>query len=193
MAPLQDQPGGRDPAPEPLELVQAFVNTNDMEGRRDKAGTPALLRSWLARHGLVDVREPISEAAFVRALQVREALRALALANNGAALDPGAVETINHTGARTRLKIEFGADGGARLKPEGAGVEAALGTLLAAVLEAMQRGTWTQMKACRRDTCRWVFYDHSRNGSSSWCSMAVCGNRAKTRAYRRRRRAAHGT
>ena len=34
--------------------------------------------------------------------------------------------------------------------------------------------------------CRWAFYDYSRNRSASWCSMQLCGNRTKTRAYRRR-------
>jgi predicted RNA-binding Zn ribbon-like protein len=33
----------------------------------------------------------------------------------------------------------------------------------------------------------WVFYDRSRNRSRHWCSMGVCGNRAKTRTYRAKR------
>ncbi|MGH2778535.1 MAG: CGNR zinc finger domain-containing protein, partial [Actinomycetota bacterium] len=31
-----------------------------------------------------------------------------------------------------------------------------------------------------------AFYDHSKNRSGKWCTMRVCGNRAKTRAYRER-------
>jgi predicted RNA-binding Zn ribbon-like protein len=42
------------------------------------------------------------------------------------------------------------------------------------------------MKACRQETCGWLFYDGSRNRSSSWCSMQICGGREKARAYRRR-------
>ncbi|HEV2869799.1 MAG TPA: CGNR zinc finger domain-containing protein, partial [Actinomycetota bacterium] len=30
------------------------------------------------------------------------------------------------------------------------------------------------------------FYDHSTNRSGTWCTMSVCGNRRKARAYRRR-------
>jgi predicted RNA-binding Zn ribbon-like protein len=48
--------------------------------------------------------------------------------------------------------------------------------------------TWDRLKACRLDDCQWVFYDHSKNRSRTWCSMRVCGNRAKARAYRERRR-----
>jgi predicted RNA-binding Zn ribbon-like protein len=50
---------------------------------------------------------------------------------------------------------------------------------------AMLDGTWSRLKACRE--CRWAFYDHSRNGAGSWCSMAVCGSRVKQRAYHARR------
>ena len=46
-------------------------------------------------------------------------------------------------------------------------------------------GTWSRLKACPGEGCAWAFYDRSRNGSRTWCSMAVCGNRVKTRRYRR--------
>jgi predicted RNA-binding Zn ribbon-like protein len=42
-------------------------------------------------------------------------------------------------------------------------------------------------KPCRNHPCRWLFYDHSTNRSGTWCTMAVCGNRLKARADRRRR------
>jgi predicted RNA-binding Zn ribbon-like protein len=35
----------------------------------------------------------------------------------------------------------------------------------------------------------WAFYDRSKNRSGHWCSMRVCGNRAKARQFRERRRA----
>jgi predicted RNA-binding Zn ribbon-like protein len=50
----------------------------------------------------------------------------------------------------------------------------------------MSDGTWARVKACRAEDCRWAFYDFSRNRSGTWCDMAVCGNRAKVRAYRAR-------
>jgi predicted RNA-binding Zn ribbon-like protein len=57
--------------------------------------------------------------------------------------------------------------------------------VVAVVLGAMIDGTWGRLKACRN--CNWSFYDYSPNRSATWCSMQLCGNRAKTRAYRRRR------
>ena len=53
-------------------------------------------------------------------------------------------------------------------------------------------GTWERFKVCRSDTCRWAFYDHSKNGRSCWCSMRVCGSRQKARTYRARQRAGAG-
>jgi len=50
-------------------------------------------------------------------------------------------------------------------------------------------GSWRRVKICREDTCQWVFYDQSKNSAKQWCSMRVCGNRNKTRAYRARQRA----
>ena len=51
---------------------------------------------------------------------------------------------------------------------------------------AQADGAWERLKACRQETCGWLFYDASRNRSSNWCSMQVCGGREKSRAYRRR-------
>jgi predicted RNA-binding Zn ribbon-like protein len=185
---IQEQPGGREPAPGPLGLVQAFVNTDDIEGRRDKLARPELAQAWLREHGLLKAGEPVNQADFLWLLDVRDALRALALANNRLPLDERAVALLDEAAART-LMIHFDRGGGA-VRPAGAGVARAIGRLLAIVVDAIQDGTWVRMKACRRDVCRWLFYDHSRNRGSSWCSMAICGNRSKTRAYRRRRKEA---
>jgi hypothetical protein len=183
-----EQPGGRAPAPGRLALVQEFVNTHDIEDRRDRLARPEPARVWLRERGLLAPDETVSDADFVWLLDVRDALRALALANNGLPLDEGAVALLNEAAART-LTIHF-EGGGAALRPAGAGVQRAVGSLLAVVVDAIHDGTWTRMKACRREVCRWLFYDHSRNRGSSWCAMAICGNRTKTRAYRRRRKEA---
>jgi predicted RNA-binding Zn ribbon-like protein len=82
------------------------------------------------------------------------------------------------------------ADGVVRLEAETTGVDGALGRLLVIVYRAMETGTWSRLKACRNDTCRWAFYDHSKNRSGHWCTMSVCGNRTKARQYRQRHRVA---
>jgi predicted RNA-binding Zn ribbon-like protein len=76
------------------------------------------------------------------------------------------------------------------LVPRAAGVDAAIGRVLAAAFASMLDGSWPRLKACPRELCGWAFYDRSSNASATWCSMRVCGGREKAGAYYRRRRAA---
>jgi predicted RNA-binding Zn ribbon-like protein len=120
---------------------------------------------------------------------MREALRALLLANNGEPIDPGAQDVLERAGRRAGLEAAFPPDGAA-LVPTARGVDGALGRILAAAFAAMLDGSWQRLKACPRDVCGWAFYDRSTNASATWCSMRVCGGRVKAGAYYRRRRAA---
>jgi predicted RNA-binding Zn ribbon-like protein len=45
-----------------------------------------------------------------------------------------------------------------------------------------------QVRECAGDPCGWLFLDLSKNGSRRWCDMADCGNRAKARRYRARKK-----
>jgi predicted RNA-binding Zn ribbon-like protein len=183
------EPGGRQPAPGALRLVQAFVNSNDMEAQRDEWSTPEGLRAWLIGHDLLESDAPVSAADLGHALEVREALRGLLLANNEGTVDGDAVETLNRSSGRACLLIRFQPDGRAQLEPSATGVDGAIGRILAIVFVAMAEGSWARLKACRNDTCQWAFYDASKNQGGTWCSMAICGSRIKARAYRRRQHA----
>jgi predicted RNA-binding Zn ribbon-like protein len=177
----------RAPAPGRLQLVQRFVNTVDHEHGREMLSDPARLSSVLAGLGLLEPDATVGAADLERALAVREALRGLALANNGGSADPAGRETLEQAAATGRLVVVFDAAGSARLEASAPGVDGALGALVGIVYTAMADGTWARLKACQRDVCGWLFYDRSRNHSARWCQMAVCGNRTKTRAYRARR------
>jgi predicted RNA-binding Zn ribbon-like protein len=161
-------------APGDLELIRQLINTIDLEEDKDE-----LDAAWLLEHGLGKV--PAADLDRVRVL--REDLRDL-LSSHGT--DGEAVERLNRTAAHATLTVAFDADGHAHLHPTGSGFEAAAARLLAIVERAQADGTWDRMKACAMDSCRWAFYDHSRNRSRQWCDMAVCGNRQKARTYRKR-------
>ena len=163
MLPRYDLPNA---APPPLREVQLLLNSVDLEHERD------WLPDWLAERGLDD-----EEA---RARGLREALRALVLANNGVPLGEPALAAVNDAARRVSLRV--GAGGELSVESHGD----ALDDVVAIALGAMLDGTWTRLKACRN--CRWSFYDNSPNRSGTWCSMQLCGNRRKTRAYRSRRR-----
>jgi predicted RNA-binding Zn ribbon-like protein len=188
------QPGGRQPAPGELVLLQAFLNTHfDLveEWGADLLAGPGRLLSWFESQGLVDdVSRPPSRAVAQRVIAVREGLRELARHNcePEIAPDPAALQRLNGMGARVSLGLELGPTRVGLFPRDGGSVEAAVGTLLAIAVGSMIDGRWERMKACPGHHCGWVFYDHSRNNSSRWCSMAVCGGRTKARAHYRRRR-----
>ena len=180
------QPGGRPPAPAPLRLVQDFVNTEIPDFHRDDLATPAALAVWLAEQSLVDAGDTVDDALFAEARALRAALRELALANTlGTAPAAARQRALDETLRLFPLEVRLDA-GRPRLVPSGDGARGGLAAIVAVLAESQAAGTWERLKACRQETCGWVFYDGSRNRSSSWCSMQVCGGRAKASSYRRR-------
>jgi predicted RNA-binding Zn ribbon-like protein len=174
------------PAPNDLAVIEAFVNTFDLEDGEETLSIPAELSDWLAGHRLAEPGEAFSHADLAGAIAFREALRALLLANNEGELDPAAPATLTAAAERARLTVAIDAQGHARVEPRATGIDRVSGRLLAIVARAQADGTWERLKACPWHTCHVAFYDHSRNHSRTWCSMAVCGNRAKARTYRHR-------
>ena len=172
-----------DPAPGRLEVVRQFVNTRDIDEDTDDIATPAALEAWLGAHDLSS--GPATPADVERFADVREGLRALMLANNGEPRDRDAVARLDAVAAGVPVSVRFG-DEDCALEPEGKGLDGALGSILGLVHTAMRDGTFPRLKVCRDHSCEWAFYDRSRNRSATWCSMEVCGNRAKARAYRAR-------
>jgi predicted RNA-binding Zn ribbon-like protein len=152
-------------APEPLRAVQQFINSVDLENDID------WLPGWLEERSLGGELE--------RARGLREALRALVLANNVFPLDVAAVAVVND--AAGRLSLELSGDGLLGVRADGDQID----RIVAVAFSAMLDGSWERLKACRN--CHWSFYDYSPNRSATWCSMQLCGNRKKTRAYRRRK------
>jgi predicted RNA-binding Zn ribbon-like protein len=169
-----------------LEVIQDFVNTFEVESESDELGSPALLVDWLVKRSLIDAGAHADEQDLERSRRLRAALRALCHANSGEELDVEAPRVLDQAAERAGLRLRFDDSGAATVTPGAGGVDGAHGRLLAIVAEAMRAGTWARLKTCRSDDCQWVFYDASKNHSRAWCSMAVCGNRAKARSFRER-------
>jgi predicted RNA-binding Zn ribbon-like protein len=174
-------------APGELELVRAFVNTIDIEGEAEELSSAAALADWLEAHGLATAPLEARPADLARALELREAIRAALLAHNGGEPSAAAGAILDAAARRARIALRFDERGRAQLEPQASGVVGGLGRLLMIIQRAMADGTWSRLKACREHSCVWAFYDHTKNRSGAWCNMAVCGNRAKARAYRGRR------
>ncbi|MGW1602135.1 CGNR zinc finger domain-containing protein [Streptomyces eurythermus] len=161
----------RSAAPGGLALVESLVNTLDIEAGTDALDTPeARVRLGITEDGVAEARE------------LRESLRAVLLAHAGHP-PHRAVTPLGTLLARAPLYVAVDDhDGSARLVPAAQGP--LLSRVAAAVAEALVAGTWTRLKACESDTCHWAYYDRSPAGRGRWCSMRVCGARAKMRRYR---------
>jgi predicted RNA-binding Zn ribbon-like protein len=171
-------------APHGLDLVIDFVNTRDLEAGTDVLACGDDLAAWMAEHRLTAAAP--TDADHRHALDLREALRTLMQANNGASPDDRAGRELEQAARRGELGVHFSGTGETSLEPSRDDFDGALARLLVPVVHATADGSWSRAKACRVDDCRWAFYDRSRNRSGVWCDMAVCGNRTKVRAYRRR-------
>ncbi len=185
------QPAGRTPAPAPLDLVQDFANTAIAVWGIDDIATPEALGDWLWSRGLLPEGVSADPAAFVRARTLRAVIRELAVGNtHDRSVDDELRSAFATIAAEAPLGFALDESGAVRLRPAGTGVDAALGEIVARVHAAQVSGEWRRLKSCPGPHCGWIFYDGSRNASSRWCSMSICGNRTKTAAYRRRRRTA---
>jgi predicted RNA-binding Zn ribbon-like protein len=176
-------------APAPLALVQRFVNSVDLESGEDELDSPDGLRAWLAERDLMGPRERVRSADLHRAVDVREGLRALLLRNNGLEFDDDRVERLDSAAAHAGVRVSFSPSEAPALVSATSGVDGALARLLAVVAGAVADGSWERLKACPREDCEWAFYDRTKNRSGRWCRMEECGNLAKARAFRERRRA----
>ncbi|MGI3780821.1 MAG: CGNR zinc finger domain-containing protein [Janthinobacterium lividum] len=169
------QPGGRLPAPPHLGSLQDLLNTVNLESGEDELA-PGAFGAWSALRGADDA----DEADRRRLSAFREDLRTWVASRD--AQVPAAV-AAGIEAARLLVSV---VDGELRTTSG-----SAYGRLVADVVEgirvARREGDWKRFKVCRRGTCCWAFYDHSRNNSSRWCASSICGAREKSRrAYRRR-------
>ncbi|UXX94677.1 CGNR zinc finger domain-containing protein [Streptomyces sp. AD2-2] len=169
-----------------LVVVEQFLNTLDerafsWHGERhtgnDELTSVQALSAWLEAHDLVGAGQELRASDLAAALALRAGLRDALTGDDSAgtarALAPFPLTLAPDTrGGGLRLVADSGTPG--------------LDALVETVAASVAGGGWSRLKLCASADCRWAFYDTSRNGGGRWCSMEVCGNRNKTRAYRRR-------
>ncbi|GAA2310328.1 CGNR zinc finger domain-containing protein [Actinomadura luteofluorescens] len=172
-----------DPRPlvgEPLCLD--LLNTRWAEDGvpRDLLDSTDGLAVWLRSAGL-DGRAAADRATLDAALRTREVL--LALVDGGPS--PEAVNALNHVLERGALHYRFGS-GGPEDHPRTDDPAWLPSWLAAADYLRLVAENPDRVKACAHPNCVLHFHDTTKNGTRRWCSMAVCGNRAKAaRHYER--------
>ena len=183
------EPGGRPKAPGRLELLQRFINSHnhDFPPDWDRIGTGEKAEAWLRQKRLLAPQDRVSERDAARLRELREAIRALVIANRGGELEAAAAAVVRAAARTAGLRVAVDDAGRTALEAQRGGADGAVATLLGILHEAQLSGEWSRMKACRQ--CEYAFFDRSKNRSAAWCAMSICGNRTKNRAYYRRRTA----
>jgi predicted RNA-binding Zn ribbon-like protein len=174
--------------PEAAALVIDFLNTVEHQVEQELFTSAAVAQRWLAEHRLVGASARVTAGDVALLVDVREGLRELLPAHTGEPVGADVVTALDRLLARAPVRVAWDAAATPRLEPaaDGAGA-AAVARLLDAVRSAGADGSWDRVKVCAKHSCRWAFYDGSRNRSARWCSMAGCGNQEKMRrAYARR-------
>lgn len=169
--------------------MRAFVNTLDIDNGEDHLVDPGVAAAWMTEAGLLPTGAGLGSRDLAKVLQTREAFRAVLVANAAGGRADEAVQTLNGFADEASIAIRLSGPGTAVPVVAADGVDGALGQLVAIAFEGIADGTWTRLKACPATGCHWAFYDTSRNQSSRWCDMGVCGNRAKRRRFRQRQAA----
>ncbi|MEV8434114.1 CGNR zinc finger domain-containing protein [Streptomyces sp. HUAS 31] len=161
----------RSPAPGGLELVESLVNTVALDSGADALDTA----EGRARFGL-------GEEDVAGARELRESLRVALLAHAGHPAHREVTPLGVLLAASPLLVAVDAADGSAVLAAADQGPLRS--RVAAAIAQALVEGTWGRLKACEAGDCHWAYYDRSPAGRGRWCSMQVCGARAKMRRYR---------
>jgi predicted RNA-binding Zn ribbon-like protein len=161
--------------------VETLVTTDDLAG-------------WLVQAGLLVKPMPVRRAVLEEARELREAIDAgVRAAVAGEAASAEAVRMIDgwlvHAGSRLSLAL-VGGEPTLGERPAADSPRRAVGTV--ALDAATMLGLPEQrarVRICAAETCSARFYDRSPAGGRRWCSMRTCGNVAKARRHRERRRA----
>lgn len=137
------------------------------------------------------------DAIAARARDLREWFRAFVAQHAGRPLGPSALddlEQLNRILATDRFHHKIAAtpgQGGAALQwcrvSDQPGIDAILPTIAEAMGDLLCAADFTHVKNCEGPSCTMWFLDISKNHTRRWCSMAVCGNRAKAAAFRARK------
>jgi predicted RNA-binding Zn ribbon-like protein len=177
------------PAPDPLDRIQALVNTVELPEGPDRLADPADARPWLVTTGLLAPDDELRQADLDLVRGVREGLRAMLVHNAGGPTpNPDAFAPLREVATDGTARTDVDEHGEVLLSATGESVSARLIELLLIIRDAQRDGTWARLKACGNDECQWAFYDRSRNHGGTWCEMSSCGNKLKNREFRARKR-----
>ncbi len=180
--------------PEELALLYDFVNTLDrrryvergvVHAGGDELATPGLMEAWMRKHRLPASGKHVNAAAHRQALDLRIALRSFLELPPAERGNIAAARRLTAASRDFPLTLTVAGEGTVTLAAA-PGLNA-LGRVVAELYGLAKTDRLARLKACASEQCHWIFFDRSKPANRHWCSSNVCGNRQKTRDYRRRR------
>ncbi|MFD0312734.1 CGNR zinc finger domain-containing protein [Streptomyces flavalbus] len=172
-------------APAAALLVESFANTVDVELGTDALDTADGVTAWLTGNGLLPDGHRVGPEDHALCLRLRTGIREELGVHVGDAADAALLAGAEQALRELPVLISVGAahDGVLTPAPDLPPVRKALAALAIAWSELAVTGEAARLKRCAEHACAWVFWDASKNRSRRWCSMRVCGNRAKARRH----------
>jgi len=170
-----------------------FVNTAEERGHPQAADallSPADLSYWGSRYGLVTdstATGPNAAAEFARAVEARELLYSLFLANaSGRPFPTGALERLGElaSDAYRAGSLERDSEGSVNWHWTRSALATIRHVAVTSGLELLQAEPSPRLKQCPGDHCGWFFLDNTKRGNRRWCSMSECGQEEKNRRRR---------
>lgn len=172
-------------------LAIDFANTIvALDGKRlDLLSDKVVLGKWFDAAGF-KVKEGINNAAFGRAVALRDAIKSILVAyHEDTPPEPAAINCINdHLSHRNHSTLEATRNGGFQLsaKPETWTIDTALAEIASEAINLLVNTPKAALKVCAAHNCILHFKDGSKAKRRRWCSMETCGNRAKAAAHYQR-------
>ncbi|WP_374016287.1 CGNR zinc finger domain-containing protein [Paenibacillus thiaminolyticus] len=178
-----------------LAKMADFFNTHDRRMRYE--GDPGIehwseprrLYEWLLEHQLIAPSDTVSEEELQLARTLRNELRRTIVNNEHDG--PVHRDKLHELMSLFPFRIVF-EEQSAQLIPLQADGRKGLANILTQMFDLRRASLWHRLRVCTAEDCQWVFVDRSRPGTGRWCSMKACGNRAKNKTFREKRKSEAG-
>ena len=175
------------------DVALDFVNTAEERGHPeagDALSTPADLRTWGERYGLVSRSAPVDrdgQAELHRALEARELLYAIFRARaGGRSATDAQLAALAELGASAyrAANLELDDDGAVGWRWSQDDLATIRHVAVASAIDLLKAEPSSRLKQCPGEQCGWFFLDTTKRGNRRWCSMSDCGQEAKDQRRR---------
>lgn len=169
--------------------LRRFVHNGVQHQTADEIENTRDLARWMAERGLLAPCANLTTTMFEAAIRLRASIRAY-LETDAAErhFDKDIVRELNKAIQPFPVVVKASIRDGMALGPARTDALAGLSSIVGELYNGSANGTLSRLKTCAAEECRRVFYDRSKPATRRWCQAELCGNRLKTRAYRKRKK-----